>query len=253
MERQELFNYIIKWADHSLILGQRLGEWCGHGPALEEDIALTNISLDLIGQARSLLTYAGEVEGKGRDEDQLAFFRDVRDFKNPLLAELPNGHFGDTVVRQFFSDHFLFLAYEAMMEQSSDEQLKAIAAKSIKEVAYHRKHSSDWIVRLGDGTEESQAKIQQSVDDIWEFTGELFTMDDNDRLALEAGVGIDVSLLRDAWLKNVQTVFEAATINMPDAEAWMQQGGKQGLHTEYLGYILAEMQHIPRAYPNAQW
>ncbi|MGB0424242.1 MAG: 1,2-phenylacetyl-CoA epoxidase subunit PaaC, partial [Flavobacteriales bacterium] len=162
MEKKQHFEYVLRWADHSLILGQRLAEWCGHGPVLEEDIALTNISLDLIGQARSLLTYAGEIEGQGRDEDQLAFFRDVVEFRNPLLVELKNGHFGDTIARQLFSDHFIYLVYEAL-SQSKDGQLKAIAAKSLKEVAYHRKHSSDWVVRLGDGTEESHEKIQESI------------------------------------------------------------------------------------------
>ena len=172
--------YVLRIADNALILGQRLGEWCGHGPVLEEDIALTNISLDLIGQTRSLLSYAGELEGKGRDEDKLAFFRDAHDFRNVLLVEQPNGHFGDPIARRFFFDHFSWLFYDALKE-SKDEQLRAIALKSLKEVTYHRRHSSEWIVRLGDGTQESHDKIQQSINDLWSFTGELYTPDALDK------------------------------------------------------------------------
>ncbi|NQX91877.1 MAG: phenylacetate-CoA oxygenase subunit PaaC, partial [Flavobacteriales bacterium] len=251
MEAEKLFDYILRWADSSLILGQRIAECCGHGPVLEEDIALTNISLDLIGQARSLLTHAGNVERLGRDEDQLAFFRDVTEYRNPLLVELPNGHFGDTIARQFVHDHFLFLCYREM-QKSKDIQLSAIAEKSIKEVAYHRKHSSDWVVRLGDGTEESHNKIQESINDIWTYTGELFTMDDIELQAVKEGIGVDVAALKDEWRSNIEEVMKVATLTTPE-DGWMQKGGKQGIHTEYLGYILAEMQHIPRMHPNAEW
>lgn len=251
MTKDQHFDYILRWADHSLILGQRLGEWCGHGPVLEEDIALTNIALDLIGQARSFLTYAGEVEMKSRDEDELAFFRDTRQYRNPILVELPNGHFGDTIVRQFLNDHFLYLAYEEM-SKSKDLQLSAIAQKSIKEVAYHRKHSSDWLVRLGDGTDESKAKVQESLNNLWMYTGELFTMDDIETAALNEGIGIDLNKIKEAWHENVSAVIAEATLEKPE-DGWMQKGGKQGIHSEHLGYILAEMQHLPRMYPDAKW
>lgn len=251
MEKNHHFDYIMRWADHSLILGQRLGEWCGHGPVLEEDIALTNISLDLIGQARSLLTHAGNIEGKGRDEDQLAFFRDVVDYRNPLLVEQENGHFGDTIARQLFSDHFIYLVYEAMTN-STDKQLKAIAAKSLKEVAYHRKHSSDWVVRLGDGTEESHAKIQESIDNLWMYTGELFEMDEINQAALDAGIGVDLTAIKAQWHKSIAEVLSVATLIKPE-DAWMQTGSKRGEHSEYLGFLLAEMQHIPRMHPDAKW
>ena len=251
MKKNQHFEYVLRWADHSLILGQRLAEWCGHGPVLEEDIALTNISLDLIGQARSLLTYAGEVEGKRRDEDQLAFFRDVVDYRNPLLVEQKNGHFGDTIARQLFSDHYLFLIYDAL-SQSKDEQLRSIAEKSLKEVAYHRKHSSDWVVRLGDGTEESKEKIQESINSLWMYTGELFEMDEINHAALNSGIGVDLEKIKDLWKRNIAEVLDAATLTMPE-DGWMQTGGKIGTHSEHLGYLLAEMQHIPRMHPEAKW
>ncbi len=251
MTQEQKFEYLLRLGDNALILGQRLGEWCGHGPALEEDIALTNISLDLIGQARSILTYAGELEGKGRDEDKLAFFRDAHDFRNVLLVEQPNGHFGDTIARQFLYDHFAWLLFNELM-QSSDEQVAAIAAKSIKEVTYHRRHSSEWIIRLGDGTEESHAKIQQSINDLWMYTGELYTPDALDEAAHAAGIAPDLTKLADYWHENVHGVLKQATLDIPE-DGWMQKGGKQGIHSEHLGFMLAEMQHIPRAYPDAQW
>jgi ring-1,2-phenylacetyl-CoA epoxidase subunit PaaC len=251
MEQQEKFEYILRLGDNSLILGQRLGEWCGHGPALEEDIALTNISLDLIGQARSFLDYAGKVEGKGRDEDQLAFFRDVRQYRNVILLEQPNGHFGDTIVRQFLYDHYSFLLYSELMK-STDEQLVAIAAKSIKEVTYHRRHSSEWMIRLGDGTEESKVKIQESLNYLWNYSGEMLTPDSLDKKALAAGVGVDLEKIAKHWHENVADVLAQATLEVPESE-WMHSGGKKGAHSEHLGFLLAEMQHIPRAYPDAKW
>ncbi|MCH2198645.1 MAG: phenylacetate-CoA oxygenase subunit PaaC [Flavobacteriales bacterium] len=243
--------YTLRIADNALILGQRLGEWCGHGPALEEDIALTNISLDLIGQARSLLTYAGELEGNGRDEDKMAFFRDAHDFRNVLLVEQKNGHFGDTIARQFLFDHFSWLFYDALLK-SNDDTLRAIAEKSIKEVTYHRRHSSEWIIRLGDGTEESHSKIQESINELWAFTGEMYTPDKLDQQALADGYGVDLVQLSEYWKQNVAGVLRQATLNVPE-DGWMQKGGKKGIHSEHLGYMLAEMQHIPRTYPDAQW
>jgi ring-1,2-phenylacetyl-CoA epoxidase subunit PaaC len=249
--QKELFEYVLRMGDNALILGQRLGEWCGHGPVLEEDIALTNISLDLIGQARSLLTYAGEIEGLGRDEDKLAFFRDAGDFRNILLLEEPNGDFGDTIARSFLYDHFAYLLYEALL-QSNDTQIAAIAAKSIKEVTYHRRHSSEWIIRLGDGTAESHDRIQESINRLWEFSGEMFKADAIDRAVASTGAGTDPSSLHASWKKNVAEVLMEATLEMP-ADGWMQKGGKQGVHSEHIGFLLAEMQHIPRTYPDAKW
>lgn len=251
MEQHDKFEYLIRLGDNALILGQRLGEWCGHGPILEEDIALTNLSLDLIGQARSLLTYAGEVEGKGRDEDRLAYFRDVKDYRNVLLVEQPNGHFGDTIARQFFYDHFAWLLFDALLE-SNDSHIAAIAAKSLKEITYHRRHSSEWLIRLGDGTQESHDKIQGSINDLWMYTGELVTADDLDRRAADAKFGADLTQLADFWRENVKGVVQQAGLVLPES-SWMQSGGKKGVHSEYLGFILAEMQHIPRMYPDATW
>ena len=251
MERHERFEYVLRAADNALILGQRLGEWCGHGPVLEEDIALTNISLDLIGQARSLLTYAGELEGLGKDEDKLAFFRDVHQYRNVLLLEQPNGHFGDTIARQFLYDHFAWLYFEAMT-RSNDEQLAAIASKTLKEVTYHRRHSSEWIIRLGDGTDLSKERIQTSLNDLWMYSGEMLTPDALDTKAAHEGIGPDLTLLADAWQVNVASVLDQAGLSKP-ASGWMQSGGKKGVHSEHLGYLLAEMQHLPRMYPDASW
>ncbi len=251
MERHNRFEYVLRAADNALILGQRLGAWCGHGPVLEEDIALTNISLDLIGQARSLLTYAGELEGLGQDEDRLAFFRDAHQYRNALLVEQPNGHFGDTIARQFLYDHFAWLFFEALT-RSSDVQLAAIAAKSLKEVTYHRRHSSEWMIRLGDGTALSKERIQTSLNELWMYSGELFTPDELDAEAHRHGVGPDLDALATAWHRNVDHVLSEAGLTKPQS-GWMQSGGKRGIHSEHLGYLLAEMQHLPRMYPDATW
>lgn len=251
MTPNEHFEYLLRIGDNALILGQRVAEWCGHGPVLEEDIALTNISLDLIGQARTLLTHAGKIEGQGRDEDRLAFFRDVQQYRNVLLVEQPNGHFGDTITRQFFFDHFSWLFYDAL-RQSNDTQLAAIAEKSIKEVTYHRRHSSEWMIRLGDGTAESHEKVQQSVNDLWSYTGEMRTADALDRAAQEAGIAPNLEEISELWLTNVSGVLQQAGLKKPE-DTWMQSGGKTGIHSEHMGFILAEMQHVPRMYPDAKW
>ncbi len=251
MTPNEHFEYILRAGDNALILGQRIAEWCGHGPVLEEDIALTNISLDLIGQARTLLTHAGEVEGAGRDEDRLAFFRDVHQYRNVLLVEQANGHFGDTITRQFFYDHFSWLYYDAL-RNSSDTQLAAIAEKSLKEVTYHRRHSSEWMIRLGDGTKESHEKVQQSVNDLWMYTGEMLKADELDKTAEAAGIAPNLEEISELWHINVQGVLQQAGITTPQ-NAWMQSGGKKGIHSEHLGFVLAEMQHVPRMYPDAKW
>jgi len=252
MDRREaLFEYLLRLGDNALVLGHRLSEWVGHAPALEEEMATANVALDLIGQARNWLAYAGKVEGKGRDEDALAYHRDVLDFHNALLLELPNGHYGDTIARQLFFDAFHYHQLEAL-SRSADEHIAQVAAKSLKEVGYHLRRSGEWTVRLGDGTDESRERIQGSVDELWEYTGELFTMDEVDRVLLEAGIGADLDTVFEQWDSHVSAVLEQATLTRPE-RGWMQSGGKQGRHSEHLGYLLAEMQFLPRAYPDARW
>jgi ring-1,2-phenylacetyl-CoA epoxidase subunit PaaC len=250
-----LFEYLLRLGDSSLILSQRLGAWTGHGPILEEDLALTNTALDLLGQARMWLTLAGEVEGAGRDEDALAYHRDAHQFHNVLLVERSNGNYADTMARQFLFDvwHYFLLQ---RLEQSSDERVAAIAAKSIKEVTYHVRRSSDMVVRLGDGTDESHAKMQAAIDDAWRFTGELFADDAVDQDVAARGIGCELAALRQPWLAHVREVLEEATLTVPDETAanhLAYRGGRQGKHTEDLGYVLAEMQYLPRAYPGATW
>jgi ring-1,2-phenylacetyl-CoA epoxidase subunit PaaC len=248
---EALFKYVTRIGDNSLILGQRLSEWCGHGPILEEDIALTNTALDLIGQATSLLKYAGELEGKGRNEDQLAFLRYEHEYLNCLLVELPNTDYAYTLARQFLFDHFNYLMYQELLD-SQDKQLAAIAEKSLKEVTYHRRRSSEWMIRLGDGTQESHERIQFALDDIWEYSGEFFEADEVDQMMLDAGIGVNLAKIKAEWHKNVAEVLEAATLTKPQDD-FMQLGGKNGIHTEYMGFILAEMQYMQRAYPNCEW
>lgn len=250
-----LFEYLLRLSDSSLILSQRLGAWTGHGPILEEDLALTNTALDLLGQARMWLTLAGEVEGAGRDEDALAYLRDAHQFHNALLVERPNGNYADTMARQFLFDvwHYFLLQ---RLEKSSDERVAGIAAKAIKEVTYHVRRSSDMVVRLGDGTAESHAKMQAAIDDAWRFTGELFADDAVDLDVAARGIGCELSALRQPWLAHVREVLEEATLTVPDEAAASHlayRGGRQGKHTEELGYVLAEMQFLPRAYPGATW
>ena len=246
------FDYLLRWGDTALVLSQRLSEWCGKGPALEEDMALTNTALDLLGQARLWLEYAGQSEGAGRDEDALAFRRGERAFRNLLLAELPNGGYAGTLMRQFYFDAWHHLALQALQD-STDAQVAAIAEKSAKEAAYHLRRSSDLVVRLGDGTERSHALMQQAAERLWPYTGEMFASDAVDAAMVETGVGFDPAGLRQPWLAYVAQVFETASLRLPPAEAWMHDGGKRGVHTEHLGFLLAEMQYLQRAYPDAQW
>lgn len=243
MDRNER-EYFLRLGDNCLILSQRLSEWCGHGPVLEEDIALTNVALDLLGQARLWLSSVG-------DEDKLAFLRDAGEFRNVLLVEQPNGDYAMTIARQFYFDawHYVVLA---ALRNSSDARIAEIAAKALKEVTYHRERSTDWVIRLGDGTEESHRRMQSALDELWTYTGELFEMDSIDREMLERGIGADLSALRVPWMDYVQKTLAEATLPAPSG-TWMQHGGKQGVHTEKLGYILAEMQFLQRAYPGAQW
>ena len=243
--------YTLRRADDALILGHRLSEWCGHAPSLEEDMALANMGLDLLGQARELYTYAADVEAKGNDEDRFAYLRDVRQYRNLLLVEQPNGDFARTMVRQFFYAVFADLYWRAMMG-SSDATLAAIAAKSEKESAYHVRHSSEWIVRLGDGTDESHGRAQTAIDDLWAFTGEMFAVDDAERALIDAGIAIDPAGLKLQWLKIVTGVVNEATLALPKSD-WMQQGGRVGRHSEHLGHLLSELQSLQRTFPGATW
>ena len=248
---EALINYCLRLGDSSLILGQRMSEWCSNGPILEEDIAMTNIALDLIGQSRTMLTYAGKLEGKGRTEDDFAYKREEREFYNTLLSERPNGHFGDTVVRNFLHSAFFYHLFQAL-KNSKDEMIAAHAAKSIKEVTYHLRHSSEWLVRLGDGTEESHNKVQESLNDMWEFIGDLFEMNKVDEILIKEGIAVDLTEVKKEWDKTVNQVIERATLNRPE-ECYMQTGRLNAMHSEYLGHIIAEMQFLQRAYPEAQW
>lgn len=246
-----VFEYLLRLGDERLVLGHRLSEWCGHGPILEEDIALTNIALDLIGQANALLDLAGVVEGKGRDADALAYFREAIDFRNPQIVELPGGDFGFTITRQFFFDVYAFHTLEAL-QRSALEQLAGIAAKSLKEVRYHVRHTAEWMRKLGDGTEESHLRVQEAVTDLWRFTGELFETDDVDRDMAERGIAADLELLRPKWDETVRQVMAEATLVVPEFTPVMT-GGRRGRHTEHLGHMLAEMQIVARSFPGAQW
>jgi ring-1,2-phenylacetyl-CoA epoxidase subunit PaaC len=246
-----LFNYLLRLGDDSLILGHRLSEWCGHGPILEEDIAMTNLALDFIGQATSLLNYAGEVEGKGRSGDDLAFLRFDREYRNVLLVEQPNVDFGVTMMRQFFFDAYRKPLFERLI-QSKDEQLSAIAEKSLKETKYHLKHSSEWVIRLGDGTEESNNRVQEALNTLWRYTSELFFKDEVDDELIKSGIIPPMNDLEAEWQSNVDRVIEQATLVIPDND-WKHGEGRKGLHSEHLGYILAELQYMQRAYPGLQW
>jgi ring-1,2-phenylacetyl-CoA epoxidase subunit PaaC len=246
-----LYNYILGIADNSLILGQRLGELCGHGPSLETDIACTNISLDFFGQVRSYFQYAAQVAGDDRNEDTIAMMRTEREYVNVLLVEQPNTDFAYTIVRQFLFDvyHYAFLIE---LQNSNDETLAAIAKKSLKEVSYHLRFSTDWIKRLGDGTAESHERIQTAINDLWTYTDELFHQTDADKAMIAEGVGVDTLELKEGYYKRVAEVLEEATLQVPDLN-YFQKGGKQGIHTEHLGYLLAELQYMQRAYPNMTW
>lgn len=252
MQNSFHFNYTLQLGDNALILSQRLGEWCGHGPVLEQDIALTNIALDLLGQARMFLTHAGQLEGKNRDEDQLAFLREAHDFRNCLLLEQPNQDFAYTIARQFFFDVFNYFNLKELIT-SADEHLAAIAEKALKEATYHLRFSSEWMVRLGDGTEISHQKIQSAVDDLWMFTGELVTSSDAEIALAQVGIAPDLSKIKQLWQGKVSEILKEATLTIPPSDTWMQLGGKEGRHTEYLGFVLAEMQHLQRTYPGAPW
>ena len=243
--------YALRRADDALILGHRLSEWCGHAPVMEEDMALANMALDLIGQARELYSYAARVEGANNDEDKLAYLRDVRQYRNLLLVEQPNGDFAQTIVRQFFYSAFADPYWRAMMA-SKDETLAAIAAKSEKESAYHLRHASEWVIRLGDGTDESHRRVQAAIEDLWAFTGELFHSDETDKALITENVAIDPERLREGWTQTVFHVLQTATLTSPES-AWMQKGGRLGHHSEHLGHLLSELQSLQRSFPGATW
>lgn len=252
MDKQALIDYTLQLADNALIIGHRNSEWCGHGPILEQDIAISNIALDYIGQARNFYQYAAELSGNGATEDSLAYLRDAIDFKNCLLTELPNGDWAQTTLRQFFFSTYQYFLYQ-QLQQSTDPQLAAIAEKAFKEVTYHLRWSSEWVIRLGDGTEESRGRMLHALEELWSFTGELFEATPYEQQAVKDGYGVTLQDIRNSWMKKVATVFEEATLPIPAGNIWMQSGGKKGIHTEHLGFILAEMQFLQRAYPGAEW
>jgi ring-1,2-phenylacetyl-CoA epoxidase subunit PaaC len=251
MSSPAFFEYLLRLGDDRLVLGHRGSEWCGHGPILEEDIALTNIALDLVGEATLLLKLAGETEGQGRSEDALAYLRDGIDFRNALLVELPKGDFAFTIVRQLFFSVYSLLQMDALT-RSTNADLAGIAAKALKESRYHVRHCAEWVVTIGDGTDESHTRAQNAVDDLWRYTGELFIGDDVDREVANAGLGVDPSTLNDRWSAEVSRVLSEATLAIPTS-GYMQRGGRAGKHTEHLGHMLAEMQIVARSHPGASW
>ncbi len=245
------FEYLLRLGDSSLIIGHRLSEWCGHGPILEEDIALINIALDFVGNATSLLKYAGEVEGKGRSEDDLAYMRDEREYRNLLITEQPNGDYAATIARQFLFDTYMYFLYEEL-KSSKDETLAAIAVKSHKEITYHLRHTTEWMYRLGDGTQESHERLQNGLNDLWMFTSEMFDMDEVDEVLIKEGIVPDLNNVKAAWEKRVNEVLQKATLQVPTTP-FKQKGSREGKHSEHLGFLLAEMQYVHRAHPGAKW
>jgi ring-1,2-phenylacetyl-CoA epoxidase subunit PaaC len=249
--QEAIFNYTLRLGDNALILGHRLSELCSRGPILEEDLAITNISLDMIGRAQSLLKYAADTEGKGKSEDDLAYRRAENHYYNYLIIEQPNGDFAHTMARQLFVSVFDYLFYTEL-EKSSDATLSAIAMKASKEAKYHMLHSIDWTNRLGDGTEESHRRMQTAIDDLWMFTGELFEMDELDTSLIKSGIAVDLIPVKANWQNKIAEVLKSATLKLPE-DSYMQTGSRKGIHTENLGHILSEMQYLQRAYPDAKW
>lgn len=251
MKQDDLINYVLHLADNSLVLGHRNSEWTGHGPILEQDIAISNIALDLIGQARNFYQYAAELRADGSTEDSLAYLRDALDYKNCLLAELEKGDWARTTLRQFFFSTYQFFLYK-QLQNSTDTTLAAIAEKSLKEVTYHVRWSGEWVVRLGDGTEESHRRAEEALALLWPFTGELITSSAYESSLAAENISVDVASLKNDWTDHVRNVLDEATLPIPEVN-WMQSGGKEGRHTEHLGYLLAEMQYLQRAYPGCEW
>jgi ring-1,2-phenylacetyl-CoA epoxidase subunit PaaC len=251
LQRKPEVQYLLRIGDTALILAQRLGEWCGHAPVLEEDIALTNVALDLIGQARALLTHAGKLEGSGLDEDQLAFLRDERDYFNATIAELPRGDFAFTVLRNLIVSTWAKLLWERLAD-SRDAEVAAIAGKAVKEARYHQQHAADWVVRLADGTTESRRRIDAALVELWRFAAELFDSDAVDTAADAAGLGPRFAELREPWLAEIAAVFDEAGLSLPQDTSF-RSTGTRGVHSEHMGFILAEMQYLQRAYPGGAW
>jgi ring-1,2-phenylacetyl-CoA epoxidase subunit PaaC len=245
------FEYLLRLGDSSLIIGHRLSEWCGHGPILEEDIALINIALDFVGNATSILAYAGQTEGNGRDEDALAYLRSEREFRNLLITEQPNGDYANTIARQFLFDTYMFFLYEEL-KNSKDETLAAIAVKSHKEITYHLRHTTEWMYRLGDGTAESHERLQNGLNDLWMFTPEMFDMDEVDALLIKEGIVPDLNKVKASWEKRVKEVIAEATLKLPET-TFKQKGSREGKHSEHLGFLLAEMQYVHRSFPDSKW
>ena len=250
-DQKDTYNYVLRLADNCLILGQRLAEWCGHGPVLEQDIAMTNISLDLIGQARNYYQYASELTEGDKTEDDIAFLRNDREYFNLLLVEQPNTDFAYTIVRQYLFDVFHFHLLNELAS-SQDENIASIAQKSIKEVTYHKRWSGQWVLRLGDGTDESHVKMQTALDHFWAYAFESISADDLDQKLAQKGIGVDLAKIADVVRKEIEAHLREATLTIPEG-SWNQTGGKTGMHSEHLGYLLAEMQHLQRAYPGAEW
>lgn len=248
---EKKFEYLLRLGDSSLIIGHRLSEWCGHGPILEEDIALINIALDFVGNATSILEYAATVEGKGRTADDLAYLRDEREYRNLLITEQPNGDYAFTIARQFLFDTYMFFLYEEL-KSSKDETLAAIAVKSHKEITYHLRHTSEWMLRLGDGTAESHERLQNAVNELWMFTAEMFDMDEVDAVLIKEGIVPDLTAIKEKWEKKVKEVLAEATLEIPTT-TFKQKGSREGKHSEHLGFLLAEMQYVHRAHPDAKW
>ena len=251
MKTKNLIDFTLHLADNALIIGHRNSEWCGHGPVLEQDIAISNIALDYIGQARNFYQYAAQLQGNGATENSLAYLRDVVDFKNCLLVELPNGDWAQTILRQFFFSTYQYFFYQ-QLQNSTDHQLAAIAAKALKEVTYHVRWSSEWVIRLGDGTEESKQRMLHAVDELWNYTGEIFQAASYELTAVSEKYGVEQGSLKNAWDEKIRSVFEEAMLPVPTG-IWMQSGGKDGRHTEHLGFVLGEMQFLQRANPGAEW
>lgn len=248
-----LFNYTIHLADNSLIMGHRLSEWAGHGPMLEQDIAISNIALDLIGQSRNFYQYAASLKDDSVTEDTLAYLRDAGEFKNLLITELPNGDWAKTILKLFLFGTYQFYFYQKLID-STDKQLAAIAEKSLKEVTYHVRWSSEWVIRLGDGTAESTKRIKSALEEVWPFIGEMFEPSEFENSLLNNRISVDVTKIKNTWENKVKTVLKEATFKYPgDENTWMQTGGKNGIHSEHLGFILAEMQFLQRAYPGCKW
>ncbi len=249
---EKIFEYLLRLADDRLILGHRLSEWCAHAPILEEDIALANIGLDCIGQAKFLYEAAAAIEGKNRTADDIVYFREAIEYKNLLLVEQPNGDFAQTIVRQFLYDSFAVLLFD-QLQKSTFEPLAGIAQKAVKEIRYHYRHSSQWILRLGDGTEESHRRAQNALNPLWKYTEEMFLSDDLELALREQGVAVLSSSLKTEWLNSVQEVIAKATLSIPESGAIVHKGGREGKHSEHLGHLLAEMQIVARSYPEIQW